>query len=34
MELARIDKIKISSRSAAERELISNGESDDYVFRF
>ncbi len=34
MELARIHKKNINSRSAAERELMSNGESDDDAFRF
>lgn len=34
MELARIHKTNISSRSADERELMSNDESDDGAFRF
>ncbi len=34
MELARIYKKNISSRTAAERELMSNDESDDDAFRF
>jgi len=34
MELARIHKKNISSRTAAERELMSNDESDDGAFRF
>ncbi len=31
---SRGDKGKTSSRSAAERELVSNDENDDYAFRF
>lgn len=34
MELARIHKKDIGSRSADERELMSSDESDDDAFRF
>lgn len=34
MELATIHEKNISSRTAAERELMSNDESDDGAFRF
>lgn len=34
MELVKIHKKNISSRTVAERELMSNDESDDDAFRF